>query len=161
MLSKFLCLAALWNWALVFHGGNEGDCPRCPFLPRCPWNAPAEIYNFLHIYIGCPFPKEKMPRCPYPFKNESYRSAPGLDLLYMEAMTSVAPGVGLGRPTPFKVSHRLLRFSYASDLKGKRLCTKTKMDLPSQTKMKLSLPPCPLILPVQTLISFMKSICFT
>ena len=42
---------------LILHGGNEGDCLRCPMsLPWCPRNAPVEIYNFL---IGCPLPKKK------------------------------------------------------------------------------------------------------
>ena len=42
---------------LILHGGNGGDCLRCPLpLPWCPWNAPVEIYNFL---IGCPLPKRK------------------------------------------------------------------------------------------------------
>ena len=53
-----------WMWGrdictgLTFHGGNKGDCLHVPWLilPRCPWNAPVEIYNFI---IGCPSPMRK------------------------------------------------------------------------------------------------------
>ena len=37
---------------LILHGGNGGDCLRCPLpLPWCPWNAPVEIYNFLIGFV--------------------------------------------------------------------------------------------------------------
>ena len=42
---------------LILHGGNRGDCLRCPLpLPWCTWNAPVEIYNFL---IGYPLARRK------------------------------------------------------------------------------------------------------
>ena len=44
---------------LILHGGNRGDCLRCPLpLPWCPWNAPVELYNFL-IHVGCPLSRRK------------------------------------------------------------------------------------------------------
>ena len=38
---------------VIFHGGNEGDSSWS--LPRCPWNAPVEMYNFL-----IPLPRRKL-----------------------------------------------------------------------------------------------------
>ena len=43
---------------MILHGGNEGK--RLPS-----WNDPVEHYNF---FIGCPFIKKNMPRCPAPIK---------------------------------------------------------------------------------------------
>ena len=67
------CRMVLWTWSgvlhihhagLILHGGNEGDCLRCPLsLPWCPWNAPVGIYNFL---IGCPLPKKRSIQ-PWPY----------------------------------------------------------------------------------------------
>ena len=56
MFVRGLCSFSIVTYTgLILHGGNGGDCLRCPLsLPWCPWNAPVEIYNFL---IGCPLPK--------------------------------------------------------------------------------------------------------
>ena len=61
-----------WLTGLIILGCNGGDCLHAPSLPmKC-------FIRILQFSHRVPFTKEKMPRCPCPFKNEAYR--PGLTL---------------------------------------------------------------------------------
>ena len=72
--ARFLCRNSNWTVDQV-----RPDTPRRQGrrLPPCPWSSPR-----------CPFPKEKMPWCFCPFKNEAYKPAQWFSISPVNSLTT-------------------------------------------------------------------------